>query len=107
MTAAEWSDGAAGPVLNLFDEVSDSGAAWQDSALCAQSDPERWFPPNGGNLTPARQICERCPVTDQCLEYALEVESRPEVQGRFGIYGGKTAGERKAIAARRVAGAAA
>jgi WhiB family redox-sensing transcriptional regulator len=107
MTAAQWSEGAAGPVLNLFDELSDPGSAWQDSALCAQSDPERWFPPKGGNLTSARRICERCPVTEQCLEYALEIESRPEVQGRFGIYGGKTASERDDIVIARRAESAA
>jgi len=62
---------------------------WSDEALCRFSDPEMWFPKKG-NLTPgnqmAIQICQRCPVIDDCLEDGLSNE--------FGIFGGLTAPQR-------------
>jgi hypothetical protein len=46
---------------------------WAERALCAQADPDAWFPDKGHcELTQlARRICARCPVRAQCLEYAL------------------------------------
>ncbi len=61
---------------------------WQDQALCGQTDPEAFFVEKGGNTKPAKAICALCPVTAECLEYAL---ARQE---RFGIYGGLSPRER-------------
>lgn len=64
---------------------------WRKQALCAQADPERWFPDKGGNPQPAKDICRQCPVQVQCLEYALSnIET-------FGIWGGLTAAESKSF----------
>ena len=55
---------------------------WQDQALCAQTDPEAFFPEKGGSTREAKRICKACAVRDECLEYALEHDER------FGIWGG-------------------
>jgi len=105
MSAAEWSDGAAGPVLNLFDELTDPGG-WQDKALCAEIGWAMFFPEKGEPAKPARLVCAMCPVRDECLAFALDVESRPGVDGRHGIYGGLIPRERAAIARQRKQAAA-
>src|ERR1700740_143803 len=44
---------------------------WQDRALCAQTDPEAFFPEKGGSTREAKKICRSCEVRAECLEYAL------------------------------------
>lgn len=88
MTSAEWSDGAAGPLLNLFDEITSPGTAWQERALCAEVDADMFFPEKGGDLHTPHRVCDLCAVRQECLDYAMDVESRPWVTGRYGIYGG-------------------
>ena len=75
-----------------------SPETWRESALCAQTDPEVFFPPVGGRGgEPARRICRRCPVQTECLEVAL---ARP-AEGDVGIWGGTSARERRALRAER------
>lgn len=64
---------------------------WQDDALCAQTDPEIFFPEKGGSTREAKKICLLCPVKDQCLEDALANEER------FGIWGGLSERERRRL----------
>ena len=45
--------------------------AWQEQALCAQTDPEAFFPEKGGSTREAKRICVGCEVKGECLEYAL------------------------------------
>lgn len=71
---------------------------WRLAALCAQTDPELWFPERGGAVKPALRICGRCEdwVRDACLADALAVEAR--LSGEvYGVRGGKTAKQRDAI----------
>lgn len=56
--------------------------AWTEQALCAQVDPELWFPDKGGSTREAKAICRRCPVQDACLDYALTHHEG------YGIWGG-------------------
>ncbi len=63
--------------------------SWQDDALCAQSDPEAFFPEKGGSTREAKKICGRCPAADACLQYALDNDER------FGIWGGLSERERR------------
>ncbi len=44
---------------------------WQDSALCAQTDPEPFFPAKGEPNLNAKAVCRSCEVTAECPEYAL------------------------------------
>lgn len=66
---------------------------WMTGALCAQTDPEVFFPAKGDSLRPARRTCMACDVRPDCLDYAL---ARPELEG---IWGGTTYRERRAIRA--------
>jgi hypothetical protein len=64
---------------------------WVGGALCAQIDPEIFFPEKGGSTRDAKSVCKRCDVAEQCLAYALEREER------FGIWGGKSERERRPL----------
>lgn len=63
---------------------------WVDDALCAQVDPEVWFPDRGQPNRDAKQICRSCAVRAECLEYAL---SRDEDEP--GVWGGLSERERR------------
>ncbi|QFG09439.1 WhiB family transcription factor [Mycobacterium phage Yuna] len=65
---------------------------WENDALCAQSDPEAFFPEKGQSAEPARRICRGCPVLDDCLDRALGYDG--EV---FGVWGGLTQRDRRDI----------
>jgi WhiB family redox-sensing transcriptional regulator len=72
--------------------VEDENAlSWQSDALCAQTDPEAFFPEKGGSTRDAKRICTTCDVRDQCLEYALQNDER------FGIWGGLSERERRKL----------
>lgn len=62
---------------------------WMAEGICAQTDPESFFPEKGGSTQEAKKICLGCPVREKCLQYALE---RGEY---FGIWGGKSERERR------------
>jgi WhiB family redox-sensing transcriptional regulator len=64
---------------------------WQERALCAQTDPEAFFPEKGGSTREAKRICLGCEVKDSCLEYALANDER------FGIWGGLSERERRRL----------
>ncbi len=64
---------------------------WQDRALCAQTDPEAFFPEKGGSTREAKKICMGCEVCHECLEYALAHDER------FGIWGGLSERERRRV----------
>ena len=64
-------------------------AGWQEKALCAQTDPEAFFPEKGGSTREAKRVCSSCEVRAECLEYALENDER------FGIWGGLSERERR------------
>ena len=56
--------------------------AWRDSALCAQTDPEAYYPEVGGSAVPAKRTCMACPVRAACLDYAVATGQR------WGVWGG-------------------
>jgi WhiB family redox-sensing transcriptional regulator len=65
--------------------------SWQERALCAETDPEAFFPEKGGSTREAKKICTGCEVKAQCLEYALANDER------FGIWGGLSERERRRL----------
>jgi WhiB family redox-sensing transcriptional regulator len=69
----------------------DEALAWQSDSLCAQTDPEAFFPEKGGSTRDAKKICASCEVKSQCLEYALQNDER------FGIWGGLSERERRKL----------
>lgn len=71
--------------------LTDNREEWRRDALCTQTEPEIFFPDKGGSTEDAKTVCVQCRVRDQCLEYALE---RGE---RYGVWGGKSERQRRAI----------
>jgi WhiB family redox-sensing transcriptional regulator len=69
---------------------------WQERALCAQTDPESFFPEKGGSTREAKRVCLTCEVRAECLEYALQHDER------FGIWGGLSERERRKLKKRAV-----
>jgi len=71
---------------------------WTVDALCAQTDPEAFFPEKGGSTREAKAVCARCTVSAECLTYALDHEER------FGIWGGVSERDRRKLRATAVLG---
>jgi WhiB family redox-sensing transcriptional regulator len=93
--------GAAGGVagfsaLNWSSGLEDEDQGWQERALCAETDPEAFFPEKGGSTREAKKICTGCEVKVECLEYALGNDER------FGIWGGLSERERRRLRRRAV-----
>lgn len=65
-------------------------AAWVRDAVCAQTDPELFFPDKGQPGDEAKAICRSCPVLAQCRLYALNSPIALD-----GIWGGMSAKERR------------
>jgi WhiB family redox-sensing transcriptional regulator len=86
-----------GQVFPLSFVSNDEGAlGWQERALCAQTDPEAFFPEKGGSTREAKRVCASCDVRGECLEYALAKDER------FGIWGGLSERERRKLKRRAV-----
>jgi WhiB family redox-sensing transcriptional regulator len=77
------------PLAHGTDDGEELG--WQERALCAQTDPEAFFPEKGGSTREAKKVCRACEVRAECLEYALQHDER------FGIWGGLSERERRKL----------
>lgn len=64
---------------------------WMADGVCAQADPEEFFPAKGGSTVEAKKVCEVCEVRSECLEYALTNNER------YGIWGGTSERERRRL----------
>lgn len=64
---------------------------WMADGVCAQTDPELFFPDKGGATKEAKRVCGGCPVKGECLAFALEN------QERFGVWGGLSERERRRL----------
>jgi WhiB family transcriptional regulator, redox-sensing transcriptional regulator len=69
--------------------------AWRLDALCAETDPEAFFPEKGGSTREAKRVCTGCAVRAECLEFALANDER------FGIWGGLSERERRRLRLQR------
>jgi WhiB family transcriptional regulator, redox-sensing transcriptional regulator len=82
---------------------NDLAIAWQHSAACRGEDSTYFFAPSyferrsekNAREAVAKAICARCPVRDECLEYALRTRDN------HGIWGGLNEMERRAILRQR------
>lgn len=64
---------------------------WAGDALCAQTDPEAFYPEKGESTREAKAVCASCLVQAECLDYALDHDER------FGVWGGLSERERRRI----------
>jgi WhiB family redox-sensing transcriptional regulator len=77
----------------MDDATTDS--AWMERGNCRNHPPSVFFPSDGVGVDQARRICQTCPVTAACLEYALT--NRID----HGVWGGTSERERRRILKRR------
>lgn len=68
--------------------------SWRDQAVCAAPEHANamFFPGRGDseNLKAARRVCATCPVTEECLEFALLTNAE-------GVWGGTSEKQRRTI----------
>jgi len=88
--------GLAGVIDAVLPGVAGEEQGWQEQALCAETDPEAFFPEKGGSTREAKKICTGCEVRTECLEFALGNDER------FGIWGGLSERERRRLRRRAV-----
>ena len=74
---------------------------WQEEAKCRGVDPEIFFLPYRARNAEkrkreqaAKDVCKGCPVTAECLSYAMQTEEE------FGVWGGLTPEERTLLGRR-------
>jgi WhiB family redox-sensing transcriptional regulator len=67
---------------------------WRHRARCRSEDPDTLFV-QGAQQRDVRELCKACPVRTECLAHALDNRIR------FGVWGGMTERERKALLKRR------
>lgn len=77
---------------------------WRHEAVCRNEDPELFFPvgssgPALAQIARAKVVCSRCPVTLQCLSWAIETGQDA------GVWGGMSEDERRSLKRRRNRGA--
>lgn len=60
--------------------------------LCAETDPDAFFPEKGGSNGPAKRVCKGCEVRLECLRFALDHGER------HGVWGGLGERERRRLA---------
>ena len=82
---------SVGAVLLLAGLPDEADPAWKDAALCAETDPEAFFPEKGGSTREAKRVCASCDVRAECLDFALTNDER------FGIWGGLSERERRRL----------
>jgi WhiB family redox-sensing transcriptional regulator len=93
-TAGSRQQGRGGKAVGEVYPLTEGSAeelGWQERALCAQTDPEAFFPEKGGSTREAKKVCLTCEVRGECLEYALGNDER------FGIWGGLSERERRRL----------
>jgi WhiB family redox-sensing transcriptional regulator len=67
---------------------------WRRRARCRGEDPDTLFV-QGAQQRDVREVCKACPVRTECLAHALDNRIR------FGVWGGMTERERRALLKRR------
>ncbi len=78
--------GNVGHLLDLLDPES-----WMASGLCAQTDPDAFYPEKGESSRPAKRVCLACPVRAECLRYALAHDEQ------HGVWAGTSPRERRQL----------
>lgn len=92
MSGSHASDHAIGRLYDMLaDIVNDKAQAWRQDAACRGMGPDVFFTGRGDNaaIREATAVCDRCPVSRECGEYASEVVVP------FGVWGGMGASRLK------------
>jgi WhiB family transcriptional regulator, redox-sensing transcriptional regulator len=76
--------------------LANADYTWRTGAICRDTDPELFFPVGTTGyalvqIDRAKEVCGQCPVSRDCLDYALETNQDS------GIWGGTSEEERRVI----------
>lgn len=84
-----------GDPADVFEALSEllGRPAWHSRAACRGKGPDLFYPGQGVDLTPAREICADCMVKVDCLAAALEVSTAVD----FGVWAGTSVQARKQL----------
>lgn len=69
----------------FVDWIATMTPSWHLDALCREYPGGWWFPQRGEPTDPARQICDRCVVSDECLAEALNMSINADIGIRAGL----------------------
>ncbi len=73
----------------------DDAGSWWKQAACRGLETDLFFPERGESTSEAEAACSGCPVSDDCLWFALGSNgARPQ---RFGIWGGTSERQRRRL----------
>jgi WhiB family transcriptional regulator, redox-sensing transcriptional regulator len=64
---------------------------WMRDAACREHPEVNFHPGHGESPEPARAVCSRCMVRNECLQFALDDDER------YGVWGGLSPPERRAV----------
>jgi len=70
--------------------------AWQAEAACRGMGTELFFPTRGEPTRAAKAVCAGCPVSAECLDYALSAHGDVRSE-RHGIWAGTSERERRQV----------
>ena len=79
-------------MLDIYDLANNK---WKLQGACRGLDADIFFPDRGASTRLAKTVCRRCDVQEECLEYAVNNREK------FGIWGGLSERERRAIRKKR------
>jgi WhiB family transcriptional regulator, redox-sensing transcriptional regulator len=76
--------------------LANADYSWRNRSICRDTDPDLFFPVGTTGqallqIARAKEVCGECPVSDECLEYALETNQDS------GIWGGLDEEQRRSI----------
>ena len=83
-----------GPNADMWDWQLEGSCRGMDSAVFFHPDGER-NPSRARRTAQAKEVCKRCPVMEQCREFALQTREP------FGVWGGLAEAERRVILEQR------
>jgi WhiB family transcriptional regulator, redox-sensing transcriptional regulator len=63
---------------------------WMGKAACRGMSPDLFYPGKGESSTEAKETCSICPVTKECLDYAL-------LRDEYGVWAGTSIKDRKKL----------
>lgn len=90
------------PSVNASPDLSFELPVWHYDAACLNADPAMFFPEMGESSEPAKALCRRCPVRDECLTDALAFEAE-DATATVGVRGGLSPNERHRLRRERSA----
>jgi WhiB family redox-sensing transcriptional regulator len=73
----------------ILDALAGNDRGWIERAACADLQTARFFPSEGESSAEAIAVCEQCPVSSDCLAYALKHRIID------GVWGGTDGGTRR------------